>query len=72
MPDQQLRELYARSTAFVMPGEEDFGITMVESLASGKAGNRMGRGGAPEIVTEGCGVLYSEPSEAALTGFERF
>jgi len=66
VPDEQLRKLYARSAAFVMPGEEDFGITMVESLASGKPVIALGRGGAEEIVTDGCGVLYSEPSDAAL------
>ncbi len=68
VPDRQLRELYARSTAFVMPGEEDFGMTMVESLASGKPVIALGRGGALEIVTEGCGTLYSEPTEASLSG----
>src|SRR5580698_4377230 len=31
-----LRDLYARARALVMPGEEDFGIAMVETLASGK------------------------------------
>jgi glycosyltransferase involved in cell wall biosynthesis len=66
VPDRQLRELYAHSAAFVIPGEEDFGITMVESLASGKPVIALGRGGAEEIVTEGCGVLYPEPSEARL------
>jgi len=66
VPDAELRELYARSTAFIMPGEEDFGITMVESLASGKPVIAVGRGGAAEVVTEGCGVLYPEPSEQAL------
>jgi glycosyltransferase involved in cell wall biosynthesis len=66
VPDKQLRDLYARSNAFVMPGEEDFGITMVEALASGKPVVALGRGGATEIVTEGCGVLYAEPTEAAL------
>src|SRR5579862_4120459 len=34
--DDQLRELYARCRAFLMPAEEDFGITAVEALASGK------------------------------------
>ena len=34
--DADLRELYARCRAFLMPGEEDFGITAVEALASGK------------------------------------
>jgi len=65
--DAELRELYARSTALVMPGEEDFGMTMVESLASGKPVVALGRGGAVEIVGEHCGVLYKNSSEACLT-----
>jgi glycosyltransferase involved in cell wall biosynthesis len=64
--DEELRELYARSSAFVMPGEEDFGITMVESLASGKPVIAYGRGGAVEIVGDDCGVLYPDASEAGL------
>jgi glycosyltransferase involved in cell wall biosynthesis len=63
----ELSELYARSIALVVPGEEDFGITMVESLASGKPVVAFGRGGAVEIVREKCGVLYNDPSEAGLT-----
>lgn len=73
--DRQLRELYARSAALLMPGEEDFGMTMVESLASGKPVIALGRGGALEIVANGCGVLYAEPTEAclesALKSFDR-
>jgi glycosyltransferase involved in cell wall biosynthesis len=66
VPDHELRELYARSNALLMPGEEDFGITMVESLASGKPVIAYGRGGAVEIVRDKCGVLYSEATEAGL------
>jgi glycosyltransferase involved in cell wall biosynthesis len=76
VPSHQLRELYARSTAFVMPGEEDFGITMVEALASGKPVVALGRGGAMEIVENGCGILYADHTEAcleeALRSFDRF
>ena len=50
---QELRDLYAGCTAFVMPGEEDFGITMVEALASGKPVIALGQGGALEIVEDG-------------------
>ena len=49
---EDLRELYARSRALVVPGEEDFGITMVEALASGKPVLALGRGGACEIVSQ--------------------
>src|SRR6202051_1289250 len=33
--DVDLRDLYSRCRAFLMPAEEDFGITAVEALASG-------------------------------------
>ena len=68
VPHEQLREIYARSIAMVMPGEEDFGMTMVESLASGKPVIALGRGGAAEIVGQDCGVLYGDHSEADLLG----
>src|SRR4029077_7057608 len=48
--DVELRELYARSRAVVLPGEEDFGMTPVEALASGKPVIALGRGGALESV----------------------
>ena len=76
VPEQELRDLYAGSAALIMPGEEDFGMTMVESLASGKPVIALGRGGAMEIVTEGCGILYASPTEGALEealrNFDRF
>jgi glycosyltransferase involved in cell wall biosynthesis len=65
--DEELRELYARSSALIVPGEEDFGITTVESLASGKPVIAFGRGGSVEIVRERCGVLYDEATEAGLS-----
>jgi glycosyltransferase involved in cell wall biosynthesis len=65
VPDPQLRELYARCRAFLMPGEEDFGMTMVEALASGKPVIALARGGALEIVPEFGGLLYDEPEEAS-------
>jgi glycosyltransferase involved in cell wall biosynthesis len=65
--DAALRELLARSRAFVMPGEEDFGMTPVEALASGKPVVALGRGGALETVPSNGGVFFQDPSEAALT-----
>ena len=59
--DQDLRELYARCQAFLMPGEEDFGITAVEALASGKPVIALAKGGALEIVPEFGGLLYDDP-----------
>ncbi len=68
-----LRELYARCRALVLPGEEDFGLTPVEALASGKPVIALGRGGALESVPVSGGVLYREASSECLeTAVERF
>jgi glycosyltransferase involved in cell wall biosynthesis len=64
--DHDLRDLYARCRAFLLPGEEDFGITPVEALASGKPVIALGRGGALETVPPFGGVFYDEPSEEQL------
>jgi glycosyltransferase involved in cell wall biosynthesis len=67
--DEELRELYARCVALVMPGEEDFGIVAVEALASGKPVVALGKGGVPEIVPRYNplgGVLYDTIGDAAL------
>jgi glycosyltransferase involved in cell wall biosynthesis len=71
VPDDELRELYAQCRAFLMPGEEDFGITAVEALASGKPVIARARGGAIEIVPEFGGLLYDEP-EGLLQAIERW
>ena len=64
--DEELRGLYARCRAFVMPGEEDFGITAVEAIASGKAVIALGRGGVLEIVPEEGAFFYDSPDEGSL------
>jgi glycosyltransferase involved in cell wall biosynthesis len=68
-----LRELYARCRAFLLPGEEDFGMTPVEALASGKPVVALGRGGALETVPEFGGVFYAGPAEfgGAIERLER-
>jgi len=74
--DVELRELYARSRAVVLPGEEDFGMTPVEALASGKPVIALGRGGALESVplTDPVGgLMYDAPEDLAkaIEQFER-
>jgi glycosyltransferase involved in cell wall biosynthesis len=67
--EEDLRELYARCLALVMPGEEDFGIVAVEALASGKPVVALGKGGVAEIVPVEDpmgGVLYSSSTDEAL------
>jgi len=69
--DEELRDLYARCQAFLMPGEEDFGITAVEALASGKPVIALARGGALEIVPGSGGLLYHDP-EGLFHAIERW
>jgi glycosyltransferase involved in cell wall biosynthesis len=76
--DAELRELYARCRGLIVPGEDDFGMNVVEALASGKPVIALGRGGAPEILSQThgvSGVLYEQPGDEGLAGavaqFER-
>jgi glycosyltransferase involved in cell wall biosynthesis len=71
VPDEDLSDLYARCRAFVMPGEEDFGIAMVEALASGKPVIALAKGGALEIVPEFGGLLYQQP-EGLIQAIEQW
>jgi len=64
--DQDLYTLYARCRAFLMPGEEDFGMTAVEATASGKAVIALGRGGVLESVPPEGAFFYDEPDEKSL------
>jgi glycosyltransferase involved in cell wall biosynthesis len=50
LPREQLARLYATASGFIHVGEEDFGITMVEALASGTPVIAVNRGGARDIV----------------------
>jgi glycosyltransferase involved in cell wall biosynthesis len=64
--DDELRSLYARCRAFLMPGEEDFGIAIVEALASGKPVIALGRGGVLEIVPPEGAFFFDSPEEESL------
>jgi glycosyltransferase involved in cell wall biosynthesis len=71
--DAEIRDLYQRSTAVLMPGVEDFGMVPVEAQACGCPVVALGEGGAQETVIDGeTGVLVSEPSaEAFAEGLDR-
>jgi glycosyltransferase involved in cell wall biosynthesis len=67
LPREALTALYGRAAGFVHVGEEDFGISMVESLASGTPVIALGRGGAVDIVRPDVdGVLIDDPDLDAL------
>jgi len=76
--DAELRKLYARCRAVILPGIEDFGIVPVEAIASGKPMVALGKGGVLESVPERnprAGFFYPHPGEdylaQALDDFER-
>ncbi len=65
--DEALRALYRGARAFILPGEEDFGITPLEAQACGKPVIALGVGGALETVIEGeTGLFFAERSAASL------
>lgn len=64
--DQERGNLFAEARAFIHPQEEDFGITLLESFASGTPVIAYGRGGALEIVDQGRGVLFDDQSWEAV------
>lgn len=60
--------LYQGAQAFINPQEEDFGITMIESMASGRPVIAYQKGGATETVIEGkTGLLFKEATAESLT-----
>jgi len=67
LPEEELSAQLARCRALLFPGEEDFGIVMVEALSAGKPVIAFGAGGATEIVQPGInGVLVEEQSAAVF------
>jgi len=83
LPDQELRENYARCRALLFPGEEDFGIVPVEAQSFGRPVIAFGRGGALETVVGGfptdpvapeasTGVLFAKQSAESLAAAIRF
>ncbi|MBI4262458.1 glycosyltransferase [Candidatus Uhrbacteria bacterium] len=66
--DQGARaELYRHCTAFIHPQEEDFGLTVIEAMASGRPVIAYAKGGALETIKEGeTGILFHEQIWEAL------
>ena len=73
LPDGDVRGLYRRAAAVLLPGEEDFGIAPVEAQACGRPIVALARGGALETVIDGVtGVLVPDPTpEAFAAGITR-
>jgi glycosyltransferase involved in cell wall biosynthesis len=69
VPRSEVVDLMGRCHAYLVPGEEDFGIAPIEAMACGKPVVAFGRGGVTESVVDGLtGVFFDSPTAAALAG----
>jgi glycosyltransferase involved in cell wall biosynthesis len=67
LADEEIRDLYQRCTAVLMPGVEDFGIVPVEAMACGRPVVALASGGAIESVVHGeTGILVHDDSVDAF------
>jgi glycosyltransferase involved in cell wall biosynthesis len=65
--NEEIRDLYQRTSMTLMTGEEDFGIVPVESQACGRPVVALARGGARETVVPGeTGALVDEQTPQAF------
>lgn len=69
-----LLSVYQRARALILPGEEDFGITSLESQACGVPVIAYGRGGAIEtVIEEKTGLFFRDQSvESLLDVLDKF
>lgn len=66
-PDEAVKKYYKNCTAFIFPGEDDFGIAPVEAMAYGKPVLAYRKGGAVETVIEDkTGELFDYQNAAVL------
>lgn len=67
LPDEEVANFYQSCKSFIMPQEEDFGLTPVEAMSFGKPILALRRGGALETVIEGVtGEFFDDPIPEAL------
>jgi glycosyltransferase involved in cell wall biosynthesis len=67
VPRARLIELFEHCSAYLVPGEEDFGIAAVEAMAAGKPVVAINRGGALDTVVDGAtGILFNDQTPAGL------
>lgn len=65
--DEQVVHEYAHCRALIFPGDEDFGMTPIEAMASGRPVVAYGVGGALETVIEGkTGLFFREQTADSL------
>ncbi|MEK7111145.1 MAG: glycosyltransferase [Patescibacteria group bacterium] len=74
LTDRELIEYYRNAKAFIMPQEEDFGLTAVEALSLGIPVISYKWSGAAEIVKDGeTGILFEKQSvDSLINGLKKF
>lgn len=63
---EEVVKTFAKARALIFPGVEDFGITPLESLASGTPVIAFKAGGVLETLTDKTSVFFEEPTEVSL------
>jgi len=67
LPDEEVVRFYSQCRAFILPGEEDFGLTPVEAQACGRPVIAYGAGGALESVLDGqTGIFFEKQGKRSL------
>ena len=67
LSDDEVAQLYARCQALVIPGEEDFGLAVLEANASGRPVIAYRAGGALDTVKPDLnGIFFDQPSAESL------
>jgi glycosyltransferase involved in cell wall biosynthesis len=65
--DGQMRTLYRDCRAFILPSEEDFGITPLEAMAAGRPVIAYGHGGVLDtVIPRTTGLFFEEQTAEAL------
>lgn len=67
LSDEEVLQYYANCRAFLLPGEEDFGITPLEAQASGRPVIAYGAGGALASIIDGItGTFFYEQTVESI------
>jgi glycosyltransferase involved in cell wall biosynthesis len=67
-PNETLKEMYSKAKALICPGQEDFGITPLEAMASGTPVIAFNQGGVTETVVENeTGLFFNEQTVESLS-----
>lgn len=66
--DKLVKQALSKATALLFPGEEDFGIVVLEAMACQTPVIAYRRGGAIDTVTEDTGLFFLEQTKESLAG----